>query len=104
MRLGTKLSALELVGPLALVCGCPEKVRGKPLKIFVDNSGSVAIWRKGYSTTCELSSILVHAIHEVSRSLGCQVDIVKVTRFSNPGSEMADALSKAEYVKFLEVL
>ena len=50
--IGRKLSALELVGPLALLSRCPGKVKGKQLKIMVDISGSVAIWKKGYSTSC----------------------------------------------------
>ena len=93
-RIGRKLTALELVGPLALVCGAPDKVRGKPVRIMVDNAGSVAIWQKGYSTSCVLSSVLVRAIYEVSVAMECTVDIVKITRCSNKGSEMADALSK----------
>ena len=83
--------------------GAADKVRGKPLKIMVDNAGSVAIWKKGYSTSCELSSTLVRALHEVSVALECRVDVVKVTRCSDVGSEMADALSKAEFTKFEEV-
>ena len=74
-RIGRKLSALELVGPLALLCGAPDKVRGRPVKIMVDNAGSVAIWRKGYSTSCELSSTLVRAMHEVAVALECRVDV-----------------------------
>ena len=102
-RLRRKLSALELVGPLALLCGAQDKVRGKPMKVMVDNAGSVAIWRKGYSTSCELSSTLVRAMHVVSVALECRLDIMKITRCSDPGSQMADALSKAEFSKFEEV-
>ena len=91
------------MGPLELVCGAPDRVRGQPVRILVDNSGSVAIWKKGYSTSCELSSVLVKTLHEVSAALECQVDIVKVTRCSDVGSQMADALSKAEFVKFLDL-
>ena len=102
-RIGRKLSALELVGPLVLVSGAADRVRGKPVKIMVDNAGSVAIWRKGYSTSCELSSTLVRALHEVSVALECRVDLLKVARCSDVGSEMADALSKAEFIKFEEI-
>ena len=102
-KIGRKLSALELVGPLALLAGNPEKVRGKALRIMVDNAGSVAIWRKGYSTSCVLSSVLVRALYEISTALECKLDIVKVTRCSDVGSEMSDALSKAEFVKFLDI-
>ena len=82
-RLGRKLSALELVGPLALLCGAAEKIRGQAVKIMVDNAGSVAIFRKGYSTSCELSSTLVRAMYEVSVALECRVEILKVTRCSD---------------------
>lgn len=101
-RIGRKLTALELVGPLALVCGAPDMVRGKPGRIMVDNAGSVAIWQKDYSTSCVLSSVLVRAIYEVSEAMECTVGIVKITRCSNKGSEMVDALSKSDFLKFLK--
>ena len=91
-RIGRKLSALELIGPLAILCGAPDKVRGQALRIMVDNAGSVAIWRKGYSSKCELSSTLVRAMFEVAASLECRVEISKVTRCSDVGSSMLDAL------------
>ena len=101
--IGRKLSALELVGPLALLSGAPDKVRGKPVMVMVDNAGSVEIFRKGYSTSCELSSTLVRAMYEVSVVLECRVSVVKVTRCSTTGSEMAKALSKVEFMKFREI-
>ena len=42
-------------------------------------------------------------MHEVAVALECRVDVEKVTRCSDPGSQMADALSKAEFDKFKEV-
>ena len=95
-----KLSALELVGPLLTVCGACDMVRGKPLKIFVDNQGSVDIFRKGYSTSCELSTTLARAIYQVSTALECRVELVKITRCSEPKATMADALSKGEWITF----
>ena len=70
---------------------------------MVDNAGSLAIWRKGYSSKCELSSTLVRAMFEVAASLECRVEISKVTRCSDVGSAMSDALSKCEFVKFKEL-
>ena len=101
--IGRKLSALELIGPLALIVAAPDKVRGKPIRIMVDNMGSVIIWQKGYSTSCELSSTLVRAIYEVSIALECTVVLEKIARCSDSGSSMADALSKAEFVRFIEI-
>ena len=97
-----KLSALELVGPLVVVCGAPNEVRGKPVKIYVDNAGSVGIYEKGYSTSCSLSSTLVRAIYQVATALECRVDIVKIARCSNIGSIMADSLSKAAFINFMD--
>ena len=65
-RLRSKLSALELVGPLLVVCCNTEELRGKPIQVHVDNSGSVEIWRKGYSSSCDLSTTLVKTIHQVA--------------------------------------
>ena len=90
-RIGRKLSALELIGPLALIVAAPDKVRGKPIRIMVDNMGSVIIWQKGYSTSCELSSTLVIAIYEVSIALECTVVLEKIARCSDSDSSMEDA-------------
>ena len=48
-RLSSKLSVLELVGPLICLAAAPDMVRGRPVRIWVDNIGSVKIWQKGYS-------------------------------------------------------
>ncbi|MBM3939039.1 MAG: hypothetical protein FJ333_10380 [Sphingomonadales bacterium] len=99
-RLGQKLSALELVGPLVCIAADPDRVRDKPIRIFVDNAGSVNIWRKGYSTTCSLSTCLVKAIAMVAAALGSTVSIEKISRCSCVGSTMADALSKSAFSRF----
>jgi len=101
-RLGQKLSALELVGPLVCVSSNIEKIRNRPIRIFVDNSGSVNIWRKGYSTSCSLCTTLVTAIADVAASIGCRVAIEKVPRCSTMGATMADALSKSAFKRFRE--
>ena len=53
-RLSSKMSALELVGPLICLASEPDLVQSAPIRIWVDNIGSVRIWRKGYSSSCEL--------------------------------------------------
>ena len=58
---------------------------------------------KGYRTCCEFPSVLVSALHEVSVTLECRVDILKVTRCSDLGSKIAHPPSKVEYVKFLDL-
>ena len=101
-RLSGKMSALELVGPLVCVCSEPDLVRCRPIRIFVDNIGSVRIWGKGYSSSCSLSTTLVLALGTVAAALGCQVFVEKVARCSSPPAVMADALSKAAFGKCRE--
>jgi len=101
-KLGGKLSALELVGPLVCVAAGAHLCRGQPVNIWVDNAGSVQIWKKGYATTCQLSSCLVRAIACVADALDCRVELVKVRRCSDTGPELADLLSKGLFCKFAE--
>ena len=97
------LSALELVGPLAALCASPETFRRGAARFWVDNAGSVFIWKKGYSTSCALSTTLVLALHTVATGLGCQVDLIKITRCSTAWAEMPDALSKAHFRRFWDL-
>ena len=98
--LARSLSALELVGPLLTLASGFAWCKNTSVKIWVDNAGSVFIWKKGYSTSCDLSTTLVKAISYVATGLGCNVDLVKISRCSTPLAEMADALSKAAFPKF----
>ena len=99
-KLGRKMSALELVGPLACLAAGLPLCRGRPARIWVDNSGAVQIWRKGYATTCQLSSCLVRAIACIADAVDCQVDLVDVTRCSSTGPILADDLSKGLFGRF----
>ena len=99
-KVSRKLAALELIGPLIGIASNAQAVRGKPIKFLVDNQGSCSIWRQGYSNCCRLSNTIVRAIAIIAASLGCQVDICKIRRCSNPGALMADAISKADWAAF----
>jgi hypothetical protein len=96
-KVGRKLSALELIGPLVAVAAGHRRFANKHVTIWVDNAGSVAIWNKGYSTRCRLSSTIVTTIHAVAAALGCTVHIQKIRRCSNHMAAAADALSKAMF-------
>ena len=96
-RLSSKLSALELVGPLICLAAAPDMVRGRPVRIWVDNIGSVKIWQKGYSGSCALCTSLVSAMALVAAALGTTVVVEKVARCSVPPAVMADALSKGAF-------
>ena len=97
------MSALELISPLLVVSSGFRWCTNNPVRIWVDNAGSVFIWRKGYSTTCFLSTTLVKAIAIVAAGIGCQVDLVKITRCSTPLADMADALSKCAFSRFWDL-
>ena len=98
--LGRMMSALELIGPLVAIAAGHRWCRNNAIKIWVDNAGSVFIWKKGYSSSCLLSSTLVKAIASIAAGLGCQVDLVKIGRCSTPLADMADALSKCAFNRF----
>jgi len=99
-RLSRKLSALELVGPLICISAGRRFCKRRPVRVWVDNAGSVGIWRKGYSTSCQLCTTLVCAIARVAAALGCTFTIEKITRCSNSGAELADHLSKGNFAAF----
>ena len=101
--LGRMMSALELIGPLLVLSSGFAWCRNNPVRIWVDNAGSVFIWKKGYSTTCPLSSTLVKAIAAVAAGLGCRVDLLKISRCSTPLADMADALSKCAFQRFWDI-
>lgn len=103
-QLRKKLSALELVGPLICLAAGAAICRSKPVRIWVDNAGSVAIWRKGYSSTCSLCTTLVNAIGRLAAALGAVVAIDKITRCSDTGATLADELSKGRLQRFRQRL
>ena len=45
---------------------------------------------------------MVRALYQVSTALECRVELVKITRCSTYQAVMADALSKGEWIKFME--
>jgi hypothetical protein len=98
-KVGRKLSALELIGPLVAVVAGADWCANNSVTCWVDNAGSVAIWEKGYSTKCRLSSTIVTTISAVAAAIGCSLHIAKVTRCSNTGAVLADALSKGEFAR-----
>ena len=90
------MAASELIGPLIVLAAGHKFVRGSALRLWVDNAGSVAIWRKGYCSSCLLCNTIVKAMATVAAALGTAVDLVKIRRCSNAGAVIADQLSKGE--------
>ena len=99
-QLDRLLSAWELLGPLLVLSSGMEVFRGYPVRIWVDNIGSVFIWAKGYSSSCRICSTVVKAIAALEATFACRVKIAKITRCSEPMAVMADCLSKAAFDKF----
>ena len=99
-RLDRILSALELLGPLLALAAGMDRFRGRPVRFWVDNSGSVYIWKKGYSSSCRICTTVVKAMASLAATFGCRVEVVKITRCSEPLAVMADCLSKAAFGKF----
>lgn len=102
-QLGRMMSALELVGPFLVITAGYQWCRNKLVRIWVENAGSVFIWKKGYSSSCPLSTTLVKAIAAVAAGLCCKVDLVKITRCSTPLVDMADASSKYAFARFSNI-
>ena len=94
---------MELVGPLLAVAAGHKWSRGRHIRVWVDNFGSVQIWKKGYSSSCGLATTVVKAIATIAAGTGCTVTIQKIRRCSNVAAKMADALSKAEFAKFWQL-
>ena len=99
-RLGGKLSFLELLGPLLVVTAGGKVCGGRDVCVWVDNIGSVQIYKRGYSTTCSYASCVARAISVVAARIGCRVYVEKITRCSTREAEAADALSKADFDRF----
>ena len=99
-KLSNKMSALELIPPLVVLCSSGEMLRGKAVRFYVDNSGSVAMYNKGWSSTCMLCNTLVVAISQVAAALHCRVELRKIKRCSTVEACAADSLSKGGFKKF----
>ena len=101
-NLSHKLSAWELVGPLLTLTSGGNQLTGKQVEVFVDNAGSVIMWRKGWSTVCDLCNTLLLAIHQLATALVCDIYITDIGRCSTREAIAADAISKADMPRFLE--
>ena len=99
-KLDSAMSVLELLAPLLALVTAGEDLAGRDIRFWVDNAAAVFIWKKGYSTSCLLSSTVVSAIAAIAAGLGCRIEFHKITRCSTPLASMADALSKGAFGRF----
>ena len=99
-RLSHKMSAWELCGPLITLCIGGNTLSGKQLVVYVDNDGRVQMYKKGWSTVCNICNTLLLAIYQVSKALACELFISSITRCTTSGARAADALSKSDMRRF----
>ena len=88
---------------LIVVAAAHKLCRGRSLNVWVDNAGAVEVYKKGYSRNCRLCSTIAKAAATVAAGIGCRLEVLKITRCSSPGAQMADHLSKAKFTNFREV-
>jgi hypothetical protein len=91
----SKLTALELLGLLVAVCVAGEDAMSTTLKVHVDNSGSVGIFKSGHGA-CQFANTLAKAAFDVSTGMGIALRVCKIGRCSDKGSILADAISKGD--------
>jgi hypothetical protein len=100
----SKLTCLELLGPLVLLVTCGDLAAGGHLRCYVDNQGAVDVYRKGHSTGCLYTSTIAKAIYEVSEAIGVVVSVEKVKRCSDRGSYTADMISKGNMTEVRKMM
>ena len=104
VKFDRKMSVLEMLGPLGIIVGAPNRVRNKHVEVFVDNQGAVSIYAKGYSTSCVYCYTVAMAIHDVAAALNCTIVLTKVPRCSDRETIIADCLSKADFKQFYDLM
>ena len=78
------------------MCLLNESASGRTLEVFIDNSGAVFAFAKGYSRRCHYLNTIIMATLTMSQAMGVNVIVTDVPRRSDHGSEVADDLSKGK--------
>ena len=93
----SKLSCLEMLGPLVILSAMADEVIGRHVICWVDNQGSCDVFRKGHSTKCVYTSCIAKACYDVAEGLEATLTVRKTRRCSDMGSVVADAISKGDF-------
>ena len=91
-----KMSALEQLGVLISLCLLNESASGRTLEVFINNSGAVFAFAKGYSRRCRYMNTIIMTTLTVSQAMGVNVIVTDIPKRSDHGSEVADDLSKGK--------
>ena len=75
-----KMSVLEQLGVLVSISLLNQYVPGRTLEVFIDNSGAVHAFRKGYSRKCRYLNTVIMATLTVSMALGIHVVVTNIPR------------------------
>ncbi len=93
--LGGKSTLLESVGLLSPFVTIPNKLRGKFVRLFVDNTNVVYGWEKRMCKSDAESSAVIRALHILEGKLECKVFVEHMRRLSTPAAALADRLSRS---------
>ena len=80
-----KMSVLEQLGVLVSICLLNQSTSGRTLEVFIDNSGAVFAFRKGYSRQCRYMNTIIMATLTLSQAMGVNVVVTDVPRRSDHG-------------------
>ncbi len=92
--MGGKSTMLECVGLLLPFICAPEAVRGKFVRLKVDNHNLTHVWAKKYCKEDAETSVLIRCLHVIETYLDCKIFIEFTKRMSTPMAALADRLSR----------
>ena len=100
-KFARKLTMLEGVAALAILCARPDLIRNRAVRILTDNRGLAMAYKKAHSRDPFTYSVML-AIKDVAKYMNTQLAITWTPRCSSPGEQVADMLSKAKFVEAAE--
>jgi hypothetical protein len=91
---GCKTATLELVGVLLPFLTIPHLLRGRSVRLQVDNSAAVYGWLNMQIKNDTTASILIRTLHIISHFLECTTHVEHLPRLSTRAARLADRLSR----------
>ena len=90
----SKMTTLELIGLFLPLLSAPHVVRGKHVRLGVDNVSVVYGWENRHVKGDLSASVLIRALHVLACYLECYLHVEHVPRCSSPASRLADSLTR----------
>ena len=85
---------MELVGLLIPFVTAPKMVRGKFVRLFIDNTNVIHAWEKKLSRGDSETSAVIRALHVIEARLECKIFVEYMRRCSTPMAALADRLTR----------